>query len=223
MRKVALRGLVARKLRLVLTALAVALGVTLIAGTYVFTDTINRSFDRIFTESSRGTDASITPRKEIDTTNSGGTQPTVAVSVLQQVRSQPGVQSADGSVFDVGTVLGKDGKRIGQGGAPNFIASVAQQPAFDAFTVKEGRKPRTADEATIDVSTARKQKLKLGDKLAVVADAPRKEYTVVGFSQIAGVDSFGGATVVDLLLPEAQRMLGKKGFDQIQVSAKAGV
>ncbi|MEA2177407.1 MAG: putative transport system permease protein [Solirubrobacteraceae bacterium] len=223
MRKVALRGLVARKLRLVLTALAVALGVTLIAGTYVFTDTINRSFDRIFTESSRGTDASITPRKEIDTTNSGGTQPTVAVSVLQQVRNQPGVQSADGSVFDVGTVLGKDGKRIGQGGAPNFIASVAQQPAFDAFTVKEGRKPRTADEATIDVSTARKQKLKLGDKLAVVADAPRKEYTVVGFSQIAGVDSFGGATVVDLLLPEAQRMLGKKGFDQIQVSAKAGV
>jgi putative ABC transport system permease protein len=222
-RKVALRGLVARKLRLVLTALAVALGVTLIAGTYVFTDTINRSFDRIFAESTKGTDASITPRKEIDTSNNGGTQPTVPASVLTAVRSQPGVESADGSVFDVGTVLGKDGKRIGQGGAPNFIASVADQPRFDAFTVKEGRKPRTADEATIDVSTARKQKLKLGDKLSVVATAPRKDYAVVGFTQIAGVDSFGGATVVDLLLPEAQRMLGKSGFDQLQVSAKPGV
>ena len=66
MRKVALRGLFARKLRLVLTALAVALGVTLIAGTYVFTDTINRSFDRIFTESAKGTDASITPKQTID-------------------------------------------------------------------------------------------------------------------------------------------------------------
>src|SRR3954468_12651584 len=223
MRKVALRGLFARKLRLVLTALAVALGVTLIAGTYVFTDTINRSFDRIFAETNKGTDASITPRKTIDTSDNGGTQPTVPQSVLASVRRQPGVQSAAGSVFDVGTVLGRDGKRIGKGGSPNFIASIAEQPRFDAFTIKEGRKPQNADEVTIDASTARKQKLKLGDKLAVVATAPRKDYTVVGFTQIAGVDSFGGATVVDMQLPEAQRMLGKKGFDQIQVSAKAGV
>src|SRR3954471_15496353 len=223
MRKVALRGLFARKLRLILTALAVALGVTLIAGTYVFTDTINRSFDRIFTQSAKGTDASITPRKTIDTSDNGGTQPTVSAAVLAQVRKQPGVGSADGSVFDAGTVLGKDGKRIGKGGAPNFIASIADQPRFDAFTIKQGRKPQNADEVAIDASTAKKQKLKLGDKLAVVATAPRKDYTVVGFTQIAGVDSFGGATVVDMQLPEAQRMLGKKGFDQIQVSAKAGV
>jgi putative ABC transport system permease protein len=223
MRKVALRGLFARKLRLILTALAVALGVTLIAGTYVFTDTINRSFDRIFTQSAKGTDASITPRKTIDTSNNGGTQPTVSATVLAQVRKQPDVGSADGSVFDVGTVLGKNGKRIGKGGAPNFIASIADQPRFDAFTIKQGRKPQNADEVAIDAATAKKQKLKLGDKLAVVATAPRKSYTVVGFTQIAGVDSFGGATVVDMQLPEAQRMLGKNGFDQIQVSAKNGV
>ena len=222
MRKVALRGLFERKLRLVLTALAIALGVTLIAGTYVFTDTINRSFDRIFTQSAKGTDASVTPRKPIDTSNNGGTQPTIAPTVLAQVRRQPDVHSADGSIFDVGTVLGKDGKRIGRG-APNFIASIAEQPRFDAFTIKQGRKPRTPDEVTIDVSTARKEKFKLGDKVAVVATAPRKDYTIVGFTQIAGVDSFGGATVVDMELPEAQRLLGKRGFDQIQVSAKAGV
>src|SRR3954463_2873618 len=119
-------------MRLVLTALAVALGVTLIAGTYVFTDTINRSFDKIFTQSAKGTDASVTPRKTIDTTNSGGTQPPVSPAVLAQVRRQPGVASAGGSVFDTGTILGKDGKRIGAGGAPNFIASIAEQPRFDA-------------------------------------------------------------------------------------------
>src|SRR3954454_19120786 len=223
MRKVALRGLFARKLRLILTALAVALGVTLIAGTYVFTDTINRSFDKIFTQSAKGTDASVTPRKTIDTSNNGGTQPTVSSALLADVRKQPGVQSADGSVFDVGTVLGRDGKRIGKGGSPNFIASIAEQPRFDAFTIKEGRKPQNADEVTIDASTARKQKLKLGDKVAVVATAPRKDYTVVGFTQIAGVDSFGGATVVDMQLPEAQRMLGKAGFDEVQASARSGV
>src|ERR687886_1117248 len=223
MRKVALRGLFARKLRLILTALAVALGVTLIAGTYVFTDTINRSFDRIFTQSAKGTDASITPRKTIDTSNNGGTQPTVSPAILAQVRKQPGVQSADGSVFDVGTILGKDGKRIGKGGAPNFIASIADQPRFDAFTIKQGRKPRTADEVAMDAATVKKQGWKLGDRIAVVATAPRKDYTLVGTTQIAGVDSYGGATVVDMQLAEAQRMLGKKGFDQIQVAAKPGV
>src|SRR4051794_17985463 len=223
MRKVALRGLFARKLRLVLTALAVALGVTLIAGTYVFTDTINRSFDRIFTQSAKGTDASITPRKTIDTSNNGGTQPTVSPTVLAAARKQPGVQSADGSVFDVGTVLGKNGKRIGKGGAPNFIASIADQPRFNAFTIKEGRRPQTPGEVAIDASTAKKEKFKLGDKISVVPTAPRKAYTLVGITQIAGVDSFGGATVVDMQLPEAQRMLGKNGFDQIQVAAKPGV
>jgi putative ABC transport system permease protein len=223
MRKVALRGLVARKLRLVLTALAVALGVTLIAGTYVFTDTINRSFDRIFTESAKGTDASITPKQTIDVSNNGGTVPTVSPAILAQVRRQPGVQSADGSVFDVGTILGKDGKRIGKGGAPNFIASIADQPRFDAFTVKQGRKPRTPDEVAMDASTVKKQGWKLGDKIAIVGSAPRKDYTLVGTTQIAGADSLGGAAVADMLLPEAQRMLGKRGFDQIQVSAKNGV
>src|SRR3954466_14084812 len=116
MRKVALRGLFARKLRLILTALAVALGVTLIAGTYVFTDTINRSFDPIFTEPAKGTDAPIPPNKPRSVQNNGATRPTVAPRVLADVRKQPGVQSADGSVFDAGTILGNDGKRIGKGG-----------------------------------------------------------------------------------------------------------
>src|SRR4051812_50058300 len=102
MRKVALRGLFARKLRLILTALAVALGVTLIAGTYVFTDTINRSFDQIFTQSAKGTDASITPKQTIDVSNNGGTGPAVAPANLPPVRRQPGVHGADGPVVGVG-------------------------------------------------------------------------------------------------------------------------
>jgi putative ABC transport system permease protein len=224
MRRVALRGLFARKLRLALTVLAVVLGTTLIAGTYVFTDSINNAFDTIFTVSNKGTDAAITPHKTIDTTNNGGTPPTVPATLLDQVRATPGVASADGSVFDVGTVLGKDGKRISKGGSPNFIASIADQPRFEAFTVKEGRRPRTADEATIDSATADKQDFKIGGKVCAVATEQRKCYTLVGTTTIAGVSSFGGATVLQVTLPEAQRMLGKEGgFDEIQASAKPGV
>lgn len=225
MGKVARRGLFARKLRLALTVLAVVLGTTLIAGTYVFTDSINSAFDTIFTVSNKGTDAAITPHKTIDTTNNGGTPPTVPGPLLDQVRSTPGVASADGSVFDVGTVLGNDGKRINKGGgAPNFIASIADQPRFEAFTIKEGRRPRTADEATIDSATADKHDFKIGGKVCAVATEQRKCYTLVGTTTIAGVSSFGGATVLQTTLPEAQRMLGKgDGFDEIQASAKPGV
>src|SRR4029078_8773545 len=91
MAKVALRGLFARKLRLALTVLAVVLGTTLIAGTYVFTDSINSALATIFRVSNRGTDAAITPQKTIDTTNNGGTAPTVPGPVLDKVRRQPGV------------------------------------------------------------------------------------------------------------------------------------
>ena len=155
---VLIRGLPARQLRLALTLLAVALGVSLITATYVFTDTINTSFDKIFEETNKGTDAAITPKKFIDTTNEGGTAPTIPQSVLRQVRANPDVDVAQGSVFDTATVLGKDGERIGAGGAPNFIASTAEYPRFEASTITEGRFPRTADEAVIDVGDRRRRR-----------------------------------------------------------------
>jgi putative ABC transport system permease protein len=222
-RKVLVRGLGARKLRLVLTLLAVALGVSLITATYVFTDTIDASFERIFEESNKGTDAAVTPRTFIDTTNEGGTAPTVPKAVLEQVRANPDVDVAQGAVFDTATVLGKDGKRIGAGGAPNFIASTAEEPRFETATVTEGRFPRTADEAAIDLGTSKKQGFKVGDRITVQGAEPRKDYVIVGLTQIAGVDSFGGATVVALTPPEALRMLGKPGYDTVQAAARQGV
>src|SRR5919198_961713 len=224
MAKVAFRGMFARKLRLVLTTLAVVLGTTLIAGTYVFTDSINSAFDTIFSVSNKNVDAAITPHKTIDTSDNGGTQPTLPSSVLDQVRGAPGVAAAQGSVFDTGTILGKNGKRISSGGAPNFIGSASELLRFQAATFKQGHAPRTAGQATIDAATAKKQGWKLGDKVCAVAVAQRKCYTLVGTTQIAGLSSFGGATVLDVILPEAQRLLGKgTGFDEIQAAAKSGV
>src|SRR4051795_9277803 len=221
MRKVALRGLFSRKLRLVLTSLAVALGVMLIAGTYVFTDTINASFDRIFQATNKGTDASITPRQDV--TNDQGTAPTVPASVLAKVRLNPRVAEAEGSLFDIASVFGADGKSLGATGSPSFVASTSAVARFRASTPQGGRLPATADEAALDASTAKRKGVKVGDTIIVQGDAPKKTYKVVGLTQVAGVDSFGGTTVVNLTLPEAQRVLGDVGrFDEIQVAAKAG-
>lgn len=222
MRRVTFRGLFARRLRLLLTLTAVALGVSLIAATYVFTDTINQSFDRIFEETNKGTDVAISP-KEFIKSDDGSRRVTVPRSVLVKVSQDPRVEVAEGSVFDFGLVLGKDGERVGVGGAPNFIASVAENERFQGSTVDEGRLPLDANEAVIDRSTQKKQKFRIGDLVTVQGDAPRKDYRLVGFTKIAGVDSFGGATVVGLIPVEAVRMLGKEGYDTVQIAAKPGV
>ena len=65
--KVALRGIGARKMRAFTTWLAIFLGVALVAGTYVLTDTINKSFGEIFSESLKGTDVAITARQDVET------------------------------------------------------------------------------------------------------------------------------------------------------------
>ena len=93
--------------------------------------------------------------------------------MLKQVRANPDVLEAQGSVFDTATVLDKKGKRIGAGGAPNFVSSIAQYPRFQASTVKDGRFPSTADEAVIDLGTAKKKGFKLGDRSPCRAPRPQ--------------------------------------------------
>ncbi len=221
MRRVALRGLLARKLRLALTALSVALGVTLIAGTYVFTDTINSSFDTIFGEAYKTTDVVVTPSDGLGLGD--GDLPPLDAALLAKVRATDGVQRAEGAIFDQnGTFLRKDGKPFSAQG-PKFVASAYDSDRFGGFSYAEGRKPRTAGEVAIDKATARKEGFALGDRFEIQAEEPRKAYVVVGLTQVAGVDSYGGAAVALLTLPEAQRITGKAGkLDSIDLTVTPG-
>ncbi|MCW2958819.1 MAG: transporter permease [Solirubrobacterales bacterium] len=222
MRRVALRGLLARKTRLALTALAVAVGVMLIAGTYVFTDTINHSFDRIFSASLTKIDVVITPDTDLASEDDGSIAPLDA-SLLEKAKGVDGVRTAEGSISDQnGTVLDKDDKPVSKG-APMFIASL-NGDTFESLQVADGRFPRTADEVSLDKGTVEKQGFQLGDRISVQGVAPRKRFTLVGTTTIGGVSSLGGAAFATMTLPEAQRMTGKEGkFDAIDVAAEQGV
>ena len=222
MLRVALRGLLARKTRLALTALAVALGVTLISGTYVFTDTINSSFDRIFSEAYKGTDVVVTPNDEVSL-NENGDLPPIPGAVLERITAIEGVQDIEGSIFDQGgTFLTKEGEPFA-GGGPKFVASAFDDGRFGGFSYAEGRKPRTAGEVAIDKATAEKEGFAVGDRFEIQAETPKKAYTITGLTQVAGVDSYGGAAVALLTLPEAQRVTGKEGqFDEIDLTVAEG-
>ncbi len=221
MRKIAIRGLLARKLRLALTALAVALGVTLIAGTYIFTDTITKSFDNIFVETNKGTDVALSPNNDL-----AGDEdpPPIPGEVLNRVKSVDGVALAEGSVFAQGGSFRKaDGSKL-KGQGFNAIAGAHDVERFESFAPTDGHLPRTADEVAIPKATADANGFKVGDELQIQDAAPKKTYTISGIVTIAGVDSFGGGVIAVLTLPEAQRMTGHgNAYDEIELAAKPGV
>src|SRR5919202_5698809 len=121
---VALRGLLGRKLRTVLTAFAIVLGVAMVSGTYVLTDTIRSAFDQIFSGSYKNTAAVISGKSVVKFSNGGNA--TVSASVLQKVERLPDVQAAAGHIFDLngssdyGKLIGRNGKPLGTSGNPNF-------------------------------------------------------------------------------------------------------
>src|SRR5688572_27209104 len=142
MGSIAVRNLWERKLRTVLTSLAIVLGVMMVAGTYVLTDTIDRSFERIFTNSNEGIDAVVTSQQSIETFEDVG--PPFSASVLNEVEAVDGVAAAEGSIADQQvSIIGADGEPRGGDGAPSlgFSVSVPYSDRFDPLTYVEGGPP----------------------------------------------------------------------------------
>jgi putative ABC transport system permease protein len=217
-----LRGFMQRKLRVLLTGIAIALGVALMAGTYILTDTINKSFAGIFNVANRGHDVVITPRQPLGRETRSQTSP-ITEQMLAQVRATAGVSEAAGSIFTPGTFLDIHGKRLTNGGAPAFVASETPK-RFESFKPVQGRFPLGPDEVAIDEQTAKRHNLKLGQLMIVAGSAPAKRYTIVGITRFGGGESFGGAGAAVLTPTEAQRVVGLPGhFDQIDVAAQPGM
>jgi putative ABC transport system permease protein len=220
--KLVLRGFVQRKLRVALTAIAIALGVALMAGTYILTDTIDHSFAGIFQTANRGHDVVITPTKTLGSKVRPETSP-ISEQTLARVRATPGVAEAAGSIFSPATFLRVNGKRLASGGAPQFVSSELPK-RFESFNAVHGRFPTSADGLAIDEATAERANLKLGEQMLIAGSVPAKRYTIVGIIKFGGGQSFGGAGAALLIPAEAQRVVGEQGhFDQIDVAARAGV
>jgi putative ABC transport system permease protein len=224
--RVALRGLLGRKLRAALTAFAIVLGVAMVSGTFVLTDTIKSAFTTVFTTVYQNTDAVITGKSAISSSNNGNapTTPSLPASLLTQVRGLPSVGIASGGISDTAQLVGRNGKVISSGGAPGlaFSYSTAGQH-FNPLTLTSGSFPASPDEIDIDASTASKHNFKVGDEIGVVARGPVERFRIVGTVQIGGVSSLGGATISVFTLAKAQQLFNKVGkYDTISIAAKHG-
>src|SRR5205085_7155123 len=144
MTRVALKGLLGRKVRAALTALSIVLGVAMVSGSFVLTDTISKAFTSIFTAAYDHTDAVVSGRKLVDFSSSGNA--TVSPALLEKIRQQPDVAAAAGAVMDLNgdstkaKLIGKDGKAIDHAGAPTFGFGIdTSQPRFNPLKLESGR------------------------------------------------------------------------------------
>jgi putative ABC transport system permease protein len=226
MTRFALRGLLSRKLRTALTALAIVLGVAMISGTYVLTDSIDQAFDRIFTDIRQGSTAVISGRSAFDITEgSGVTEPTFDESLLDEVRALSGVAQAEGSVdSDAMQLIGDDGKAVVYGGAPNLGFSIAAgDSVFNPLTLVEGRWPGP-DEVVVDKETASKEDFEVGETIGVQSEGPVEQLEISGIIQFSSGLTIGGATLAGFDLPTAQQLMKKQGrLDEIAVAARPDV
>jgi putative ABC transport system permease protein len=221
----ALRGLLLRKLRTALTAIAIVLGVAMISGTYVLTDSISSAFNSIFTQSYRGTDAVVSGKSAFGLSSNGTTtDPAFDESLLPKVKALPDVAAAIGGVGGNAHLIGKNGKAIVFGGAPNLGFSVdPTQPRFNSLSLISGAWPK-ANEVVVDRTTARKKDIRIGQMLGVQAEGPVERLRVSGLVKFGAVSTIGGATLAGFELGTAQRLFHKPGkLDQIRVAAKSGV
>ena len=228
MARVALKGLLGRKVRAGLTAIAIVIGVAMVSGTYVLTDTIKAAFSTVFTNAYKNSDAVISGKSAIGNSNNNGPSsnaPSLPASLLTRVEALPEVAQTAGGVSDTAQLIGRNGKVISSGGAPGLAFSYSPSgKRFSPLTFASGTYPSTSDQVAIDASTASNQNFHLGQKVGVVARGPVQHFTLVGTVKFGGVSSLGGATITLFTLPEAQRLFNKQGrLDQIDVAAKSGV
>jgi putative ABC transport system permease protein len=221
-----LRGLLSRKVRLVLSALSVVLGVMFVSGAFVLTDTLSRSFDQLFSTIFTGTDVSVSAVSKVDPGgNSQRVTANVPASTVDTIRGVTGVASADGMVFaDGARLIGSNGKVVTSAGPPRFGADWPAV-ARDA-QVREGRGPTADDEIAINAGLAKAAGVHVGDRVGVLTLEPKKTFTLVGvFGYAGGRDSQGGSQVIAFTEPVAQQlMLGQTGvYSMVDVKAASGV
>jgi putative ABC transport system permease protein len=225
--KVALRGLMAHKSRLVTTFLAVALGVAFVSGVLVLTDTVNRTFDDLFSDVFKDTDAVVRSNQEIDQGFGGGeVRGNLDQDLLDEVEDVDGVAEADVSVDGFARIIDKDGDPMGNPamGAPTFGTNWQDSDILNPFTISDGGPPQGDDEVVIDRRSAKDAGYEVGDTVPVQTRAGTTDYTLSGIARFGSADSPGGASFAMFTVEEAQRVLGETGkVSSIAAAADAGV
>ena len=222
--KVTLKGLAMHKTRAVLTTLAVVIGVAMISGAYVVSDTMLSAARSLSSSAYDNTDAVVTKKQAFNQKDNVGTAVTIPEQTIGKVRALPQVGAATGDITEQAKLINNKGKVIGSG--PYFAIGydAANGKGLTPFNLTSGRFAAAPNEVVIDKGTADDQHWRIGDSVKVSAIGPVKTYKIVGITRFGSVDNLGTATVALFTLPEAQTIFRKgPNVNSILVAAKPGV
>jgi len=221
MLKATLASLVARKLRLALTAFAVVIGVAFMTGSFVLSDTLTHTFDSLFQEVNQGKAVVVLPRPAFGSDNENG-EP-IPAATLDAIRRVDGVAAAEGSVGGLGQLLDQDGK-VANSFGPTIVGNPAIDRKLSSSTYNEGKPPAATGEMALDKGTAEKLKVRLGDRLALITPKGKVDLTIAGIFTFGSSNSLAGATLVEMPTAQVQQLFDRVGlFDQIDVRGQDGV
>ncbi|MFZ9903722.1 MAG: FtsX-like permease family protein, partial [Ilumatobacteraceae bacterium] len=211
--RLAAKMTLARTGRLILTSLAVILGTAFLSGTFVFRDTINQTFDRLFADVFRDVNAYVRSTTFLELNFGGEQRAATPIEVLDTVRGVEGVTSATGDIQAFARVIGKDGEPLGsEGNGPPTFGGIASSDSAGLWSITEGRLPIGPSEVVLDSATADNGEFVVGDNVRVVAVRGTREFTLVGVASYGDISSPGGATFALFDQPTASEFLLQPGF-----------
>ncbi|MEU7557115.1 ABC transporter permease [Streptomyces eurythermus] len=219
--RTALRNVLAHKARLLMTVLAVMLGVAFVSGTLVFTNTLSDAYQKSFAKGFDQVDVAVRPKYQDSEGDRVGKDAELTQALLDRAAKVPGAASATGVVTGFTAVAGKDGELVGgdwQSAGGNYWGT--EDPRYPLVS---GHAPRGKGEVLIDSATAERAGFKVGDTVRLSVDGPVLTPTVSGIftTDDGNVAAGGSLTLFDT--PTAQSLFGKKGtYDEIDVRAAAG-
>ncbi len=223
--RVTIKGMLAHKLRLVLTALAIVLGVTFISGTYVLTDTLNNTFTVLFGNVYQHVDFQVRGVAAFSSNAPGGgaVRRPIAASLLSTVRAVPGVAVAEGNVSGYAQYVARDGTAVSTGGAPTIGLSFDPNDELSALRLTKGAPPTTPHDVVMDAGTANTYHFVVGEHVRILLAGPTEAFTITGIAQFGTANNLAGATLAAFTLPTAQQLFGEVGqLDAINVRAAPG-
>ncbi len=202
----------ARKGRLLLTSLAIILGTAFLSGTFIFSDTLNRTFDQLFSDVYKDVDAYVRSSNFVEVPFGGEQRARIPVSELDTVRRVPGVLDAVGDIGAFARIIGKDGKPLGSNNGAPTIGGIASGNLTGLWSVDSGRLPSGASEMMMDRTSAKAGKFAIGDTVRVNAQSGSREFTLVGIGTFGDVGSLAGATFALFDQPTASEFLLAPGY-----------
>ncbi|MEU8013152.1 ABC transporter permease [Micromonospora parva] len=208
--RLTLRSLRAEALRMLLSALAVVLGVAFVAGTMIFVDGMRTgAYERAGTFD-RHTDLGVySTGREV-----------LPPALIDRVRAVDGVAAAAGELTNTAGIVGADGRPVL---GFTMLVAVPTEDALRSYDVVAGRLPDRAGEVVLDAPTAAEQGFGLGATVRIGATGgAARPYTLVGTVDVAGTSRDVGGPFVGLVGPDALALTGARGYGRIMVAARPG-